>query len=111
MVELFDLVCEVAEVTGSCVANFKKGTTFVLGGDGTIDLRRSDQPEKLCYWALSDLMPALLSLHLGHDPKELGLSNETGVACIRCSDPGPPYTPGGSVLFKIRKSDKSVFWP
>jgi len=99
MVRLKDILVEVVEVTGNCDAGLKKGDKFVLSG-ANIDLKRSD---KICYWALSDLMPALFSLQLDHDPKELGLSKEAEVAYMCCSDPGPPYTPGAHVLFKARK--------
>ena len=96
--KLNDILVEVAEVNGKCDAGFAKGDKFVVTG-ANIDLKRSD---KVCFWALSDLMPALFSLQLGHDPKDLGLSNENGVAYMCCSDPGPPSTPGAHVLFRIR---------
>ncbi|MGM0366208.1 MAG: hypothetical protein ACQEP5_06680 [Actinomycetota bacterium] len=47
-------------------------------------------------------MPALLALQQGSEPKDIGLSNEDGVAYLQYSDPGEPYTPGGTVIFKIR---------
>ena len=103
LVKLFDIVVEVAEVKGVCDAKLKKGDKFVLSGPN-IDLEKSDG---VCYWALSDLMPAMLSIQLGHDPKELTLSNESGVAYMCCSDPGPPYTPCGNVVFRIKKLDRS----
>jgi uncharacterized repeat protein (TIGR04076 family) len=95
-----DIVVEVVEVKGVCDAKLQKGDRFVLSG-ANIDLRRSD---RICYWALSDLMPAVFSMQLGHDPKELGLSNESGAAYMCCSDPGPNRTPGGNVLFRLKKA-------
>jgi hypothetical protein len=36
--------------------------------------------------------------------KELGLAKEEGdVGYVQCLDPGPPYTPGGTVIFEIRR--------
>ncbi len=100
MVQLLDLLCEVIDVKGRCDASLKKGDRIILRKDFTIDLEKSD---RVCYWALSDLMPCLFALHLGHDPREIGMSDEKGVAYLQCSDPGPPITPGGNVLFKISR--------
>ena len=101
LVKSWDARIEAVEVRGNCGAGFVKGEKFVLSGKtGCIDFKNSD---RVCYWALSDLMPALLGIHLGVDPKELGMSNEKDVAYMCCSDPGPPYTPGGNVVFKITK--------
>lgn len=97
---MFDIVCEVVEVTGNCDVKFKKGEKFVLSPDGNIDLKRSD---KVCWWALSGLMPGLFPVQLGLDPKTLNMSNESGVAYMRCTDVGPPYTAGGNVLFRIKR--------
>jgi uncharacterized repeat protein (TIGR04076 family) len=98
-VRLCDVMVEVVEIRGHCDAGLKVGERIVLSG-ANLDLQKSN---KVCYWALSDLMPALYSLQLGHDPKELGLSTESGIAYMCCSDPGPPRTPGGNVVFKIRQ--------
>jgi len=43
-------------------------------------------------------------LREGADPGKLGLSKEEGVAYIQCPDPGKPFTPGGTVIFKIKKA-------
>jgi uncharacterized repeat protein (TIGR04076 family) len=35
--------------------------------------------------------------------KELGLSNIETKGYLCCPDPGPPFTPGGHVIFEIQK--------
>ena len=90
------LVVEVVEVRGKCVAGYKVGDSFEINQNVCVE------GDKICYLALSSLMPAILALQLGNEPKDIGLSKEVGVSYMQCSDPGEPFTPGGVVIFKIR---------
>ena len=90
------LVVEVVEVRGRCVAGYNIGDKFEINPNVCVD------GEKICYFAVSSIMPAILALQLGNDPKDIGLSKEKGVAYMQCSDPGEPFTSGGTVFFKIR---------
>lgn len=97
MVELKDLLIEVVKVEGFCDAAYKVGDKMYIKGSN-INLEKSD---KVCYWALSSLMPALFALQTGLEPSGVGLSKEKNVAYMACSDIGEPYTKGGRVIFKI----------
>jgi uncharacterized repeat protein (TIGR04076 family) len=88
-----DLVVRAKEVKGHCSAGIKVGDKFVLRG-ANISLTESD---KICSFALANLYPAIFAARLGHDLKELGLTQRT----VQCIDPGPPESAGGTVLFEI----------
>ena len=90
------LIVEVVSVEGYCLAGYKVGDTFEVNKNVSLD------GQKLCYFAISSLMPVILALQLGNEPSGIGLSKEKGAAYMQCSDPGSPITPGGSVVFKIR---------
>jgi len=89
------LIVEVIQVKGKCVAGYNTGDKFEINKNVCLD------GQKICYFAISSLMPAILALQLGNNPKDMGLSNEDNIAYMQCSDIGYPYTPGGSVIFKI----------
>ena len=90
------LIVEVIDVKEKCDAMLKVGDKWTITEDFCIE------GKKVCYFAVSSLMPVLFALQTGTEPKEMGLSKEDGVAYMQCSDPGPPLTPGGTVTFKIK---------
>lgn len=89
------LVVEVARLTGQCDAGLREGDRFEV----TEDFRLSG--DKCCYFAMSSLVPVLMALQAGLEPSVLGLSHEQGVAYLQCSDPGHPWTSGGTVVFRV----------
>lgn len=89
------LSIEVVEVRGRCVAGYNVGDEFEINQNVCV------YGDKICYFAVSSLMPAILALQLGNNPKDIGLSKENNMAFMQCSDPGEPLTPGGTVVFKI----------
>jgi uncharacterized repeat protein (TIGR04076 family) len=91
------LIIEVVDVTGRCLAGLKIGNIWEVSENVCV------VGENICYFALSSLMPVLLTVQMGTDPKSIGISNESGVGYIQCSDIGDPLTPGGKVTFKIRE--------
>ena len=90
------LIVEIVEVRGRCIAGYKIGDKFEINQNVCLE------GEKLCYFAISSLMPAILALQLGNKPRDIGLSKEEGTAYMQCSDPGSPLTPGGMVVFRIK---------
>jgi len=91
------LVLEVAEIKGNCPV-YQIGDKTVIKGP-EIDLERSD---KVCIHALFALGPFIVALREGINPSKVGLSRkQDGIGYFQCLDPGPPYTNGGSVLFKV----------
>lgn len=89
-----DLEIYAKEVRGHCSAGIKVGDKFVLRG-ANISLTESD---RICSFALANLYPAIFAARLGHDLKDLGLTQRT----IQCIDPGPPESSGGTVLFEVK---------
>ena len=101
---VFILEITVHEIKGFCPV-YKKGNRMIID-DPKIVLEKTDA---LCTHALSSLLHYVLVLEHGADPVELGLSkpDDKEHAYIQCVDPGPPYSNGGTVIFKIRKIRKS----
>ena len=89
------LIIEVVEIRGTCPVH-KIGDRIVVEGP-RIDLGRTDS---VCIHALPSLLHYVVALREGVDPKTLGLSTDGRNAYIQCLDPGPPYTEGGTVIFK-----------
>jgi uncharacterized repeat protein (TIGR04076 family) len=98
------LEIEVVEVRGHCPV-YEVGNKIVID-DPEIVLGKTDA---LCTHALSSLLHYVLVLERGADPLELGLSKpeDRENAYIQCVDPGRPYTHGGTVIFKIRKTSRN----
>ena len=71
--------------------------------DPEIDLEKTDA---LCTHALSTLLHYALILEHDWCPVKLGLTTaeDEEHAYMQCVDPGKPYTEGGTVIFKCRKS-------
>ena len=91
------LTIEVMDVTGRCKAGLKIGNIWEVTENICVF------GENLCYLALSSMMPVLLAIQMGSDPKSFGLSDESGVGYLQCSEIGNPLTPSGKVTFKIRE--------
>lgn len=97
------LIIEVVEVRGKCPVH-KVGDKIVIDG-AEIDLQKTT---RICCHALSTIDHWLLALREGADPKKLGLTKEGDEknAYIQCPDPGPPYTNGGTVIFKCYRLEE-----
>ena len=91
---------EIIDIRGICPV-FNVGDRIIING-AKIDLNATDA---LCIHVLPSLLHFSLALREGADPVKLGLSQESGVAYLQCPDPGEPYTPGGTVTFKIMGID------
>lgn len=91
------LVIEVAEIRGTCPV-YTLGDKIVIVG-AEIVLEKTDA---LCIHALPSLLHYAIALRDGADPVKLGLSKDGTYAYIQCSDPGEPYTEGGTVVFRCK---------
>lgn len=89
-----DIEIVAREVKGSCAAGIKPGAKMVVRG-ASLSL---DESDCACVSALAALWPMAFAVRLGVDLEALGL----GGRLWHCPDPGPPYTPGGAVLFEVR---------
>jgi uncharacterized repeat protein (TIGR04076 family) len=90
------LVVSVKEIVGEC-AVYKVGDRMVFSGP-EMDLEQTDC---VCIHALAPILHYAVALREGVSPVELGLAKEGEKAYIHCPDPGPPYTPGGRVVFEV----------
>jgi uncharacterized repeat protein (TIGR04076 family) len=89
---------EVEEIEGICPV-FKEGDEIIIE-DASLNLEKTDA---YCVWASSSWMPYLLAIRSGVPADEIGLSHEKDTYYVQCLDPGKPYTPGGTVVFKIER--------
>jgi len=99
MSKIYRLVVTVKEIRGRCpVFNVR---------DRIVVEEPRIAPEKtsaLCVHALGSMLSMIIALSRGFSFKELGLSKEEGdVGYVQCLDPGAPYTPGGTVIFEIKR--------
>jgi len=83
----------VREVKGRCAAGFKVSDRIIFEG-ANISL---DQSDRVCAYALANIMPTVFAVRLGVDFEKLGFKGRLW----QCVDPGPPYTEGGTVLFEV----------
>jgi len=90
----------VHKIKGKCPV-YKEGDKIIINHPN-INIEKTDA---LCVHALPNLLHYSLIIDAGKSSYELGLStkSEEGVYYIQCVDPGPPYTEGGTVIFKCRK--------
>ena len=90
----------VHEIRGTCPVH-SVGDRIIVDGP-TIVVAESDA---LCTHALSTLLHYTTILEHTWCPVALGLttSEDPAHAYMQCVDPGPPYTEGGTVIFRCRK--------
>lgn len=93
-----DVVAVAREVKGSCAAKIKVGDVLYFSGANIV----KEKSDEICAYALSNIMPVIFACRLGVDFEKLGI----GGRWWQCVDPGPPYTPGGTVLFEILPADE-----
>ncbi|MBS3793830.1 MAG: TIGR04076 family protein [Candidatus Thorarchaeota archaeon] len=87
---------EVEKIEGICPV-FEKGDEIIIEG-ASLNLADTDA---YCVWASTSWMPYLHAIRGGVPADEIGLSHEKDTYYVQCLDPGKPYTPGGTVVFKI----------
>lgn len=90
----------VAEIKGKCPV-YKVGDKIIISGP-EIEKEKTDA---ICIHALPSLVHFSMALREGADPVKLGLAKEGEAAYVQCPDSGEPYTNGGTVIFKIEKTD------
>ncbi len=99
MSKVHRLVLTVKEIRGKCPVH-KLGDRIVVESPEIV----TAGTDSLCIHALGSMLSILVPLARGISFKDLGLAYEDGnVGYIQCLDPGPPYTPGGTVIFEIKR--------
>ncbi|CAB50298.1 TIGR04076 family protein [Pyrococcus abyssi] len=89
------LVIKVIDIKGKCPI-YKIGDKIIIEGPEV----KLDETDALCIHAFASLLPYIIAFRKGVKPSEIGLGDEKK-AYVHCPDPGPPYTPGGTVTFEI----------
>lgn len=92
------LEIRVVEVRGNCPV-YRGGERILIRGP-EIDMKGTD---RICIHAMATLLHYAVALREGVSPSSLGLCSEGDSAFLQCPDPGPPLTPGGTVIFECRK--------
>lgn len=99
MKEICRLVITVKEIRGRCPV-FSTGDKIVIEEPEIVP----EKTDALCVHALGSMLTIIIALSRGASFRDLGLAREEGdVGYVQCLDPGPPYTPGGTVVFEIRR--------
>ncbi len=98
MEKIYRLILTVKEIRGKCPV-FKVGDKIIIE-EPEILTKKTDA---LCIHAIGSMLSMLVPLSRGVSFKDLGLAKNGEVGYIQCLDPGPPYTPGGTVIFEIRR--------
>ena len=89
----------VEKVEGSCAAGYSPGNSFEIEGF-TVP---AGQQVPICIHALLAMSGILMELKGGASPRDLGIGPDNRTAFVACPDPGPPYTMGGRVVFRITR--------
>jgi len=93
------LVVTVKEIKGRCPVH-RVGDKIIVESPEIV----TAQSDALCVHAFGSLLSMLIPLARGVSFKDLGLAHKKGnVGYVQCLDPGEPYTPGGTVIFEIRR--------
>jgi len=93
-----DVVAVVREIKGSCAAGIKEGDVIYFSGANIV----KEKSNEICGYALSNILPVVFACRMGVDFNKMGI----GGRLWQCVDPGPPYTPGGTVLFEVLPADE-----
>jgi uncharacterized repeat protein (TIGR04076 family) len=90
----------VHEIRGLCPVH-SIGDRILIEGPNIVVA----ETDALCTHALSTLLHYTTILEHTWCPAALGLttSEDPAHAYMQCVDPGPPYTEGGTVIFRCRK--------
>ena len=93
----------VHEIRGRCPVH-SVGDRIVVEGPHIV----VGESDALCTHALSTLLHYTTILEHTWCPVALGLTtpDDPAHAYMQCVDPGPPYTEGGTVIFRCRKIER-----
>lgn len=98
---LHNVEIKVMDINGYCPV-YKKGDVMVLEGFRI----RSKKSADICIHALTGMMSLLSAFSHGLSAKDLGIGSSDDLGYVKCPDPGPPLTEGGSVLFELRRFEE-----
>ncbi|MGQ4871301.1 MAG: TIGR04076 family protein [Candidatus Thorarchaeota archaeon] len=91
----------VHDIRGSCPV-FKVGDEIVIDGAELV----MSETNAYCVWAAASFTPYLHAIRAGVPPNVVGLATHGSDYYVQCLDPGPPLTPGGTVVFKMSRESE-----
>ena len=94
----FKIEVEAVKVRGRCPV-YKVGDKMVIKMPELV----ISETDKVCIHALIGIQTLLQAMARGCSARELGIGEKEDEGYVQCPDPGPPYTTGGTVLFRIRR--------
>lgn len=95
-----DVEAIVREIRGSCAAGLKVGDRIIFRGANIV----KEESGPLCGYALSNIFPSVFAVRCGVDFANMGMEGRVW----QCTDPGPPWAPGGTAYFEIRPLKKET---
>ena len=99
MSETYRLIVTAKNIRGKCPV-FSVGDRIVIESPEIVP----EKTDALCIHALGAVLSIIIALSRGVSFRELSLAKEEGnIGYVQCLDPGPPYTPGGTVTFEIKR--------
>ena len=94
----YRIVIEVVEVRGRCPV-YRVGDRMVVEMPELV-IRECD---RVCIHAFVAMQTFLQALARGYSARDLGIGSRDDEGYVQCPDPGPPYTRGGTVVFRLRR--------
>ncbi len=96
--DTYKLIIEVVKIHGKCPV-YKLGDKMVIKMPELV----LNETDKVCIHALVAIQTIVQALARGYSAKKLGIGTSDNEGYVQCPDPGPPYTSGGTVVFKIKR--------
>ena len=94
----YRIIVEAIEIRGKCPV-YKVGDKMVIEMPELV----VSETDKVCIHAFLAMQTFVQALARGFSAKTLGIGRSDDEGYVQCPDPGPPYTSGGTVIFKIRR--------
>ena len=97
-VKKFKIIIEAIEIRGKC-------PVYNVGDKITIIMPELvlTETNKVCIHAFIAMQTFIQALARGFSARTLGIGDRDDEGYVQCPDPGPPYTKGGTVIFRIRR--------
>jgi len=98
---LYKVLVTVKEIEGNCPV-YKIGDKILLEGYYI----KSSKSANICIHAFASMISLLSAFSHGSSAKDLGIGEKDDEGVLQCSDPGPPYTKGGRVIFSLKRLER-----
>ncbi|HDN01622.1 MAG TPA: TIGR04076 family protein [Candidatus Bathyarchaeota archaeon] len=99
-ISVYQVEVIVEKVRGKCPL-YRPGDSFTVEG---YFIKPGRTP--VCIHAFSAMLTLLSAFSHGSSAVDLGIGSNEDVGYLQCPDPGPPYTHGGTVTFRLVRKPK-----